>query len=82
MKFKIGDEVRVTAFPDSSLVGSKCRIIYVDTISTYTKYPYRVKGIRSSGQNKGRTFDLPMMERELAKEITKGQQLLFPFMSQ
>ena len=75
LKFKIGDTVRITHFPDSSLVGLKCKVIHVDTQTGY-KFPYRVKGVRTSGIYSGRKFDLPMMEREIASAIKIGEQLL------
>jgi len=76
MKFKVGDKVKITAFPDSSIVGLKCRVIAVDTISTYTKFPYRIKGKYNSGKLNGKSFDLPMMESELGSALKVGQQLL------
>ena len=76
LKFKMGDKVRITTFPDRYIVGSKCTIIAINTGYPDVKFPYRVRGKYSSGMNSGKPFGIPVMEREIEYTIRIGEQLL------
>ncbi len=72
MKFKIGDKVRIT--PNAAwcgLVGETCVVSEVQNFNS--KFACRVKHISSN-------WDCVMLEGEIEKLSTKGQQLLFSFM--